>query len=286
MGLNSFRKEYALNTSLALVLVGCLSNAVGEISVPNKFVDGQPAVADEVNENFDELAEAIRSINQPQDAYTVLSQEELESGLVRTTLYAYEKSNFFNEQYFVDPSDTFEDEDYVYVAEGRGTIVNALGRFSEAFRYVMTPDEDTREPVSEIAPTLCPDDTPIARWTGDTIRYSYSLVGQDGTLAFSNYSTSEGGVFIGCQAYAQTFNSWWIEYYYLEGAGTGKFQCIERAAYFGAFNGGGQSAWDKLYVQSPTTYPRVSTGSYNGESNGEWGTYFIEIDAPSDCLVF
>ena len=286
MGLNSFCKECGFRTSLALVLVSSFSSAVGEISVPNKFVDGQPAVADDVNENFNELAEAITAINQPQDAYTVLSQEELESGLVRTTLYAYEQNDFFNQQYFVDPRSTLDDEDYVYVAEGRGTTINALGRFADSFRYVMTPNEDTRAGVSEVAPTLCPDGSTIDRWTGDTIRYSYSLVGQGGTLAFSNYSSSEGGVFLGCRAYAQTFNSDWIEYYYLEGAGTGKFQCVERAAYFGAFNGGGQSAWDKLYVQSPTTYPRISTGSYNGESNGEWGTYFIEIDAPSDCLVF
>lgn len=279
MGLNSTCRQIRVGALCAFALCCYTNSAVAEISVPNSFVDGQPAIAADVNDNFDALAQAINTIKYPEGEYSVLSQEELDSGLVRTTIYAYEESHFSNEQYFVDPSVTwYESTDYIWVSEGHETTVNALGHFTSSYRYVVESDDDLGEGLSSVAPTSCPDGTEIPRETSFTIRYTYSLVSAEGTLAFSNVSSDEAGVFVGCDPVQ--------EYYYLEGAGTGRFQCIDRAAYYGAFNGGGGNGWDKLYVAGASNYPRVVTGSFDKDSNGQWGTYYIEIDAPADCLTF
>ena len=77
----------------SLVVFG-VNQVSAEIKVPNEFSSGTPAKACEVTEIFAALVEDIQAITEPEKKYSIISSETLESGLVRTKLYAYEESHY------------------------------------------------------------------------------------------------------------------------------------------------------------------------------------------------
>ena len=74
-----------------------------------------------------------------------------------------------------------------------------------------------------------------------------------------------------------------IGYFYADGKGLGIYKCITRVAYYGALGGGLGKGFPKIYVPTETL-PYSNTGVFDRTTNGLWGTYYLEIDAPADCL--
>jgi len=256
-------------------------------SVPNTFGTGEPARAAEVNDNFSSLASAIDSnstgiaaLSSPGNSYSVVSTETLDSGLVRTKLYAYEVSDYsgYNR---LDGS--------LYLGEGTEYIVNALGKFRGEWSYIVdysTPYSNPDD--SDTSPIACQDGSAMTRLDPDYDNIVYNLTWRNerGAFAFSNRGTFHAGVYTGCNDFTAdsgvTYD--FVEYSYLEGKGVGIYSCVERAAWHGAFFGGQTTFWDKVYVPSRTFYPNAVTGVFDRSNNGLWGTYYLEIDAPADCL--
>ena len=73
-----------------LLMLAAANQPLTEIKVPNYFTSGAPAKASDVNENFAALVEDIQAIVEPVKKYSRISSETLESGLVRTKLYAFD----------------------------------------------------------------------------------------------------------------------------------------------------------------------------------------------------
>ena len=71
-----------------------INHLFADIKVPNEFSSGSPAKASEVNENFAALVEDIQAITEPEKKYSIISSETLDSGLVRTKLYAFETISY------------------------------------------------------------------------------------------------------------------------------------------------------------------------------------------------
>jgi hypothetical protein len=249
-----------------------------ETKVPNQFTSGTPAKASEVNENFSDLNSKIEAISKPESSYSVLSTETLDSGLVRTTLYAYELSDYsgYNRQ------DTFNPN--LYLGEGTEHIINALGTFRGEWSYI---SDDTKtvtiNNLSETSPIACPDGSAMIRSDSDA-RYSVTWRNVRGAFVFSNIGTMNAGIY-GCTTSNFTADNGttydFFEYYYLEGKGAGIYSCVERAAWHGAYMQDASSSWDKVYSGSGR---QVVTGVFDRKNNGIWGTYYLEIDAPADCL--
>ena len=249
-----------------------------EIKVPNEFTSGTPAKASEVNENFSDLNSKIEAISKPESSYSVLSTETLDSGLVRTTLYAYELSDYsgYNRQ------DTFNPN--LYLGEGNEHIINALGTFRGEWSYIYDYTKTVAiNDLSETSPIACPDGSAMFRSDSDA-RYSVTWRNVRGAFVFSNIGTINAGIY-GCTTSNFTADNGTTydfgEYYYLEGKGAGIYSCVERAAWHGAYMQGTSSSWDKVYSGSGT---QVVTGVFDRKNNGVWGTYYLEIDAPADCL--
>ena len=137
-----------------------------ETKVPNEFTSGTPAKASEVNENFSDLSSKIEAISKPESSFLVLSTETLDSGLVRTTLYAYELSDYsgYNRQ------DTFNPN--LYLGEGTEHIINALGTFRGEWSYIYDYTKTvTINNLSDTSPIACPDGSAMSRSDSDA-RYS------------------------------------------------------------------------------------------------------------------
>ena len=123
----------AIGNRVVICLFGMIlmSNLVlGATSVPNTFSTGEPAKADQVNDNFSSLASAvdanstaISAVSNPGGSYSVLSTETLESGLVRTILYAYELSDFSGYNRYADYNPS------LFLGEGRFRHVVLLDVF-------------------------------------------------------------------------------------------------------------------------------------------------------------
>lgn len=264
------------------VAIFAANHVAAEVKVPHEFSSGSPALASEVNENFSALVEDIQAIAEPEKKYSIISSETLDSGLVRTKLYAYEESHYAGQVYFLD-APTQNAGSYL-VSEGTQRIVNALGEFQGTYQYFLNPGGTYESPDdSEVSPVSCPDGSQLPRYN-QLIRYNYTLVNSRGSFSFSNVGTANAGVYVGCADYAKTFGSSSIEYYYLEGIGAGVYSCVSRVAYYGAFNGGDQVGWSKAYSPSRFEYPNVVSAVFDRSSNGKWGSYYLEIDAPADCL--
>ena len=263
-----------------LLMVFGINQLSAETKVPNEFTSGTPAKASEVNENFAALVEDIQAITEPEKKYSIISSETLESGLVRTKLYAYEESHRVGQVYFSDgPTEVLGSD---LVSEGTGRLVNALGEFNESYKYFYniggsydSPDD------SEFAPVSCPDGSELPR-SNALIRYTHTLSNSEGTLTFANTGSANAGVYYGCDYYSQSGQG--IEYYYLEGSGAGIYSCISRAAYYGASLADEQTGWSRAYAPKSKLFPYAVSGVFDRSSNGQWGSYYLEIDAPADCL--
>ena len=258
--------------------------ATGATSLPNTFKAGEPAKAAEVNENFSTLSSAIDSnasdisvLSSPESGYSILSTETLDSGLVRTKLYAYELSDYTN---LAEIS-----ESGVYLGTGNEYVVNALGEFRGDWQYRFYGGTRSLAGESATSPVACQDGSAMTRWS-QNIDYFLTWRNERGALIFANRGTTNSGIYIGCNDFTSDtgVNYSFGEYYYLEGKGVGIYSCVDRAVWHGAFFLHPNSFWDKAYLPSRTDYPHSVTGVFDRSTNGLWGTYYLEIDAPADCL--
>ena len=212
----------------------------------------------------------VEAITNPHRDYSIISSENLDSGLVRTKLYFYELQDFST------TARRDEDNSGLYIYNGHESVVNALGTFRGHYSFRAdygTTYSDPRGPNSP--PISCPDGTALQRQPYDVV-YDASFRNESGGFVFSNRGTVNAGIYSGCDV---------AEYYYLEGKGSGVYSCVSRAAYYGAFGGGGGEGWSKAYApDSGEDLPYIVVGTFDRESNAGWGTYYLEIDAPADCL--
>ncbi|MDC0214602.1 hypothetical protein OAL14_07285 [Gammaproteobacteria bacterium] len=272
-------------------LVFASSLGSGETSVPNTFKTGEPAKADQVNDNFSSLASAvdanstaITAVSNPGGSYSVLSTATLESGLVRTILYAYELSDFSGYNRYADYNPS------LFLGEGTEYIVNALGKFRGEWSYIADYSKTYSDPDdADNSPVACPDGSAMPRFDVGDVVYNLTWRNERGAFAFSNRGTVNAGIYFpqgDCSNFTDDSGVArdMVEYYYLEGKGVGIYSCVERAAYHGGFLMGEKTFWDKTYVPSRTSYPNALVGVFDRSNNGSWGTYYLEIDAPADCL--
>ena len=268
---------------ILLVVAAFVSTQLtAETKVPNEFTSGTPAKASEVNENFAALVEDIQAITEPEKKYSIISSETLESGLVRTKLYAFEE--FTYEQYvrFDDKTLTDGTLDVFWDSTGKG--VNALGRleFSGYDQKKLLTDYSPGQWGSSTedilyAPVTCPDGSQMSRHRNVHFR-TRIFRHATGGFVLSSHDSISSGMFKGCSEFAG-------DYYYLEGRGTGIYSCVTRIAYHGSTGPGEYPSKARapaagISIQVP--YGTVSTR--DRRSNGTWGAAVLEIDAPADCL--
>lgn len=263
-----------------VVLIFAGNQLAAEIKVPNKFSSGSPAKASEVNENFSALVEDIQEITEPEKKYSIISSETLGSGLVRTKLYAYELSDYSM------TARLDELDDKLYFADGVEYVVNSLGTFRGQFSYIGNYGKPNPSTISHSPPGIsCPAGGTMQRHPNDVV-YNVSIRNEKGGFVFSSRGTDDAGVYVGCDSVTlgdgSTFEL--SEYYFLEGLGSGIYSCVSRVAWYGAFGGGYGKGWSKAYAPASTSYPNIVTGIFDRASNERWGTYYLEIDAPADCL--
>jgi hypothetical protein len=266
--------------SLISIVFSVWPNVALATSVPNTFSAGEPAKASEVNKNFSALNEKIEAIKSPEAVYSVISTETLESGIVRTKLYAYELSDY-SMTARLDESDPD-----VYVANGIEYVVNALGTFRGQYSYIGDYGTDNPSTISHSPPGVpCPAGGTLRRQSNDIV-YNVSFRNEKGAFVFSNRGTDDAGIYVGCNNVTLDDGSTHSpsEYYYLEGSGSGSYSCVSRVALYGGFGGGGGKGWSKAYAPDRTSYPHIVAGVFDRSTNGSWGTYYLEIDAPEGCF--
>ena len=258
--------------------------AMGATSVPNTFKTGEPAKAAEVNENCSTLSSAIDSnssdisaLSKPGIGYSILSSETLDSGLVRTKLYAYELNDYKNLGELTPAGG--------YLGTGSEYVVNALGEFRGDWHYAEYGGIRSIAGESTTSPVACQDGSAMTRSPLDT-DYFLTWRNERGALIFANRGTANSGIYYGCNDFTSDAGVTYSfgEYYYLEGKGVGIYSCVDRAVWHGAFLRHPNSFWEKTYVPSRTDYPHSVAGVFDRSTNGLWGTYYLEIDAPADCL--
>ncbi|MDC3409678.1 hypothetical protein OAY23_01980, partial [bacterium] len=115
--------------------------------------------------------------------------------------------------------------------------------------------------------------------------FNYSFVNLAGSFVLSSLGGANSGVFRGCVDELGVGK----EYYYLEGRGNGVYSCVSRVAFYGSDSGGFTSdtapsqSWR---FQNGRGYaPYVTVNFFDRTSNGKWGTYYLEIDAPAGCIT-
>ena len=265
---------------ILLVVAAFVSTQLAaETKVPNEFTSGTPAKASEVNENFSNLNSKIEAISKPESSYSVLSTETLDSGLVRTKLYAYEQASSSRQVNFLNTEVLGPDSDLE--SSGLGVVIDALGQFQVDWFYrnkfarsYYDPDE------AQFALVTCPDGNQILR-VGTDIVLNFNFISLAGGFVLSNRGGINTGVFAGCP---DPLSGLGTTYYYLEGFGSGVYSCVSRVAYYGARGGGGltykTAPLDATGFDSYTTINTVDRTSI-----GEWGTYYLEIDAPAGCIT-
>ena len=235
----------------------------------------------------------------PGSGYSILSSETLDSGLVRTKLYAYEMASYrgltetSNQGGHSDEDEHEEeshDEDHEdgslsYLSEGTENVINALGEFTGEWIYRDYGGSRSLAGESTTSPVPCQNGSAMTRFSRN-IDYFLTWRNERGAFIFANRGTANSGIYVGCNDFTSdsgiTYS--FAEYYYLEGKGVGIYSCVDRAVWHGAFFKHPNSFWDKSYVPSQTAYPRSVAGVFDRSTNGLWGTYYLEIDAPADCL--
>lgn len=271
-----------LRLSIFLGVVVLVPNQLAAgTKVPNEFISGTPAKASEVNENFSDLNSKIEAISKPESGYSVLSTETLDNGLVRTKLYAYEQTAASRQV-------TYHDTDTMAAAvevRQMGVVINALGKFQQDIFYrdaFLTAYSDSGE--AQFAQVTCPDGNLIERVRTDIV-FNYSLVNLAGSFVLSSRGGANTGVFRGCgDGDGRT-----KEYYYLEGFGNGVYSCVSRVAFYGSVGDGFKTetapsqSWRGRVGNAYFSYAMID--HFDRTSNGEWGTFYLEIDAPEGCIT-
>tara|TARA_B110000977_G_scaffold108508_1_gene141193 strand:+ start:1276 stop:2124 length:849 start_codon:yes stop_codon:yes gene_type:complete len=262
--------------SLAIILIPL--KGIGATNVPHTFSTGAPAKASEVNENFSDLNSKIEALSNPGNSYSVVSTETLASGLIRTKIYAYEVGEYSAMRHVYTEANLF-------LSDGTEYVVNALGKFHVEYKffadYGATYSDDND---SDFSPIACQDGSAMMRIDEDIFYNAYWRNEGKGTFVFSNRGTVNAGVYGGCNNFITDdgVTRQFGEYYYLEGKGVGIYSCVDRVAFYGAFFTPPTSYWDKVFV--PASGINVTTGVFDRTTNGNWGTYYLEIDAPVGCL--
>lgn len=279
-----FRSKVArIGIGLMITVFGA-NQLAAETKVPNEFTSGTPAKASEVNENFSDLSSKIEAISKPESSYSVLSTETLYNGLVRTKLYAYEQHSSSKQVIFHNTDSGLSSEPAVEVRQ-MGVVINALGKFQQDIYYRDNFNRAYSNPVGpSVAHVTCPDGSPIERALTDVV-FNYSFVNLAGSFVLSSRGGANSGVFRGCVDELGVVK----EYYYLEGLGNGVYSCVSRVAFYGSDSGGFTS--DTAPSQSWRNdngmgfAPYVTVNFFDRTSNGKWGTYYLEIDAPAGCIT-
>ena len=269
---------------ILLVVAAFVSTQLtAETKVPNEFTSGTPVKASEVNENFAALVEDIQAITEPEKKYSIISSETLESGLVRTKLYAFEE--FTYEQYVTYDDKTLTgtfELDVFWDSTGKG--VNALGRleFSGYDQKKLLTSYSPGQWGSSTedilyAPVTCPDGSQMSRHRNVHFR-TRIFRHATGGFVLSSHDSISSGMFEGCSEFDG-------DYFYLEGRGTGIYSCVTRIAYHGSTRSEGFSSKARAPAANfSTQVPYGTVTTYDRKSNATWGTAVLEIDAPADCL--
>ena len=161
-----------------------------QAQVPNEFASGTPAKAAEVNENFTALNKKIESISAPEKGFSVLSSETLESGLVRTKLYAYEAGSHYTAQLSRETGN--------YVNLGSEYVLNALGRFRGEYKYSFNGDyveqavERETDLATQVLEGACPGAGVMNR-IPDSL-YTYTLSNDRGAFVMSDQGASRPSI--------------------------------------------------------------------------------------------
>ena len=268
-----------------LLTVFGINHLFADIKVPNEFSSGSPAKASEVNENFAALVEDIQAITEPEKKYSIISSETLDSGLVRTKLYAFEKITYEILYRYDDKTGIGGALELNRDLKGEG--VNALGRFEfsgYSLQKLLTDYSPGQWGSSAddilYAPVTCPDGSQIPRHPNP---YFSTRVFRNATGGFvlSSHDSTSTGIFVGCSELAAEREQSRVTYWHLEGRGTGIYSCVSRVAYYGVAGG-------VKYAQAPANasvevpFGMVATSAR--EENSAWGVPVLEIDAPADCL--
>jgi len=280
MAVNQMFRSKVARIGIGLMITVFGANQLSaETKVPNEFTSGTPAKASEVNENFSDLNSKIEAISKPESSYSVLSTETLDSGLVRTKLYAYEQHSSSRQVNFRNTESLGPDS--AVESSGLGVVINALGQFQIDWFYRNKFLQDYSDPdEAYFAHVTCPDGSQIPR-VGTDIALNFNFISLAEGFVLSNRGGINTGVFAGCPDPLSGFST---AYYYLEGFGSGVYSCVSRVAYYGSKGGGGFT-----YKTAPLdatgfdSYTTIST--FDRTSIGEWGTYYLEIDAPAGCIT-
>lgn len=231
------------------------------------FENGRVADAEKINENFSHLSNLIAGIG---DSGRFLEQRTLPDGDVFTKLYMYESGHYSGFSINRRPDGAFE-------SWGEEFMTNALGTFVGNYIYVYPPSEEIPAPTNTDLPASCPDgEAPVFDFQAS---YSLSYRNQTGAIHLDTTIGDMSGIYF-CPSYdcgvdcPNTFN----HYYIMEGEGLGGYECIKKVVSYGLLGGGNARGFKKIRGQNAVT------GYFDPDSNGLFGTYYLEIIAPPGCI--
>lgn len=286
MAVKGVSKVLAAQIGICLLLmVFGVNHLFADINVPNEFSSGSPAKASEVNENFAALVEDLQAIMEPEKKYSIISSETLDSGLVRTKLYIFEKVTYEILYRYEDKRSI--DESIELHRDLKGEGVNALGRFEFSgyslqkllASYVPGQGGSSADDIL-YAPVTCPDGSQIPRHPNPYFS-TRVLRNATGGFVLSSHDSTSTGIFYGCSESAADGEQPPVTYWHLEGRGTGIYSCVSRVAYYGEA-GGVDFAIAPASTSLGVPFGMVATSAREG--NDAWGVPILEIDAPADCL--
>ena len=257
--------------TLAVLLI--LFPALVSAQQLDTFANGEVADANAVNANFKNIDDRLKAI---EDGETnepgYLEQQVLPNGDVFTKLYLYETASFSGFSIDRQPDGgAFEDW-------GQEQSTNALGSFHGAYFYKYPPADAIASPTGD-TPTgaVCPGGEAPEFWY--QAEYEYSIRQASGALQFSTTSGDISGIYqclsFDCGADCpNNFN----EYYILQGQDVGDYSCVKSAVMYGLSGAANARGISKIRGEN------LITGVFDPDSNGPFGTYYLEITAPSGCL--